>query len=89
MMTETTAEITTPAVTGPDHVGLTVRNLEASINWYEKVDGPEGLEAQANRLGSLDAGHSGIQSVKEPFVFSTVIFRDIDNNQLEFIAVGV
>jgi len=142
-------EITTPAITGFDHVGLTVRDLEASIDWYQKVfqatlvdgtlphygrewtgfarliiephsniaiglhhnaanqgeemnevrtgldhvsfkvDGREGLEAWANRLDSLGVAHSGIQSVKAPFAFSTLIFRDLDNNQLEFFAAGV
>jgi hypothetical protein len=33
--------------------------------------------------------HSGIQSKKEPFVFSTIVFRDIENSQLEVIAVDV
>jgi catechol 2,3-dioxygenase-like lactoylglutathione lyase family enzyme len=148
-MTDTTDEITTPAIAAFDHVGLTVRDLEASIEWYRKVfqakpvagdfphygrewtgfarllvephtntsfglhhntanqgeemneartgldhvsfrvDGREALAAWAARLDDLGVAHSGIQSVKTPFAFSTIIFRDLDNNQLEFIAPGV
>ena len=64
------------AHTGLDHISL-------------KVDGRAGLEAWAAWLDSLGIAHSGIQSKKEPFVFSTIVFRDIDNNQLEVIAVDV
>jgi len=62
--------------TGLDHISL-------------KVDGRHGLEAWADWLDSLGIAHSGIQSKKEPFVFSTIVFRDLDNNQLEVIAVDV
>jgi len=62
--------------TGLDHISL-------------KVDGREGLEAWASWLDSLGVAHSGIQSVKEPFAYSTISFRDIDNNQLEIIVPGV
>jgi glyoxylase I family protein len=145
MMSDTTP----PRITGVDHVGLTVRDLEAAIAWYAKVfqativdgklphygrewtgyarmvivphshigiglhhntanqseemnetrtgldhvsfkvDGRDGLEAWASRLDSMGIAHSGIQSVKEPFVYSAIVFRDIDNNQLEFFAAGV
>ncbi|MEU7827426.1 MULTISPECIES: VOC family protein [unclassified Nonomuraea] len=62
--------------TGLDHISL-------------KVDGREGLLAWSDWLDRLGVAHSGIQSVKEPFVYSVVIFRDIDNIQLEVMAVGV
>ncbi|WP_105975301.1 VOC family protein [Streptomyces geranii] len=62
--------------TGLDHVSL-------------RVEGREGLEAWADWLDSIGVAHSGIQSNKEPFVFSTVVFRDIDNIQLEVMAVDV
>ena len=61
--------------TGLDHISF-------------RVDGREGLEAWANRLDDLGVAHSGIQSVKEPFVYSTIVFRDLDLIQLEFIAIG-
>ena len=32
----------------------------------------------------LGVAHSGIQSKKEPSVYSTIGFRDLDNIQLEF-----
>jgi len=32
---------------------------------------------------------AGIQSTKDPVVFSMIVFCDIDNNQLEVIAVDV
>jgi glyoxylase I family protein len=64
------------ARTGLDHISL-------------RVDGRQGLEAWAAWLDSLGIAHSGIQTRKEPFVFSTIVFRDIDNNQLGVIAVGV
>ena len=142
-------EITAPPFTGLAHFAFTVRDLEASVAWYQrvfgaklvdgklphygrewtgyaqllieprtglgiglhhneaneseemnevrtgldhislKVEGREGLEAWANWLDSLGVAHSGIQSVKEPLVYSTIVFRDIDNNQLEVIAVDV
>ena len=144
-MTETTA----PSFIGVDHFAFTVRDIEASVAWYQKVfqanvvdgklphygrewtgyalllveprtglaiglhhnegnqgeemneirtgldhialkvEGREGLEAWASWLDSLGIAHSGIQSVKEPFVYSVIIFRDIDNNQLEIMAPGV
>ena len=144
-MTDTTA----PPFLGVDHFAFTVRDLAASVAWYQKVfqanvvdgrlphygrewtgyarlvveprtglaiglhhneanegeemneirtgldhislkvEGREGLEAWASWLDSLGVAHSGIQSAKEPFVYSTIIFRDIDNNQLEVIAPGV
>jgi len=31
----------------------------------------------------------GIQSKKEPFVYSTTVFRDLDNIQFDFVAIDV
>jgi catechol 2,3-dioxygenase-like lactoylglutathione lyase family enzyme len=139
----------TPVIAAFDHIGLTVRDLETSIAWYQnvfkaeivdgdfphygrewtgfarllvephtktafglhhntanegeemneartgldhvsfRVDGRGALDAWAAWLDRLGVAHSGIQSVTKPFAYSTVIFRDLDNNQLEFIAPGV
>jgi glyoxylase I family protein len=139
----------TPPISKVHHVAFTVRNLEASIAWYQRVfnatlvdgklvhygrewtgyanlviehqtglaiglhhnvanageefneirtgldhfslqvEGREGLEAWADWLDSLEIAHSGIQSQTEPFVYSTIVFRDIDLIQLEVVAVGV
>ncbi|WP_433222272.1 VOC family protein [Dactylosporangium sp. CS-047395] len=142
-MTQTMA----PSFEGVHHIGLTVRDLGKSVEWYKKVfrgdlvngklphygrewtgfaelvveprsglaiglhhntnnlgeemdeahtgldhlslrvEGRQGLQEWADWLDSLGIAHSGIQSVKEPFVYSTLVFRDLDNNQLEFIAL--
>jgi glyoxylase I family protein len=63
------------ATTGLDHFSF-------------QVERREDLEAWAAWLDGLEIAHSGIQSQTEPFVYSTVVFRDIDNIQLEFVAVG-
>jgi glyoxylase I family protein len=63
------------ACTGLDHVALNVATrdeLEAWTAWLDKL----GIE------------HSGIRSGDQPFPFSTVVFRDPDNIQLELFAVG-
>ena len=39
-------------------------------------------------LDELGVEHTGIRDLAEPFVYSTVVFRDPDNNQLELIALG-
>lgn len=138
-----------PSFSGLHHVAFTVRDLQASVAWYQKVfqaelvdgtlphygrewtgyaelvieprtglaiglhhnagnkgeefdevrtgldhvslhvEGRAGLVAWSDWLDSLGIAHSGIQSVKEPFVYSVVVFRDIDNIQLEVMAVGV
>ena len=31
----------------------------------------------------------GIQSKKEPFAYSTTVFRDLDNLQFDFVAIDV
>jgi glyoxylase I family protein len=54
-----------------------------------QVQGREGLEAWGDWLDSPGVAHSGIQSNKEPFVYPTIVFRDLDNIQLEFVAIDV
>ena len=51
--------------------------------------GARDLQAWADWLDSLEIAHSGIQSKKEPFAYSTIVFRDIDNIQLEVVAIDV
>lgn len=63
------------ARTGLDHVSFHVASREE-------------LEAWTARLDGLGIEHTGIRDQKEPFVYSTVVFRDPDNIQLEFVATG-
>ncbi|MGH3563716.1 MAG: VOC family protein [Mycobacterium sp.] len=63
------------ARTGLDHV---------SFNAATRAE----LEAWTARLDQLGVEHTGIRDQKEPFPYSTVVFRDPDNIQLEFIALG-
>ncbi|MEU0369927.1 VOC family protein [Streptomyces sp. NPDC006283] len=53
-----------------------------------KVDTREDLEAWTAWLDELGIGHTGIRDQEESFAYSTVVFRDPDDIQLEFIAVG-
>ena len=59
--------------TGLDHLGMQVADRAS-------------LEAWASRLDTEGVDHSGIQDVTEPMPFSTLVFRDPDNIQLEFFA---
>ncbi|MFB6675076.1 VOC family protein [Streptomyces sp. NPDC056390] len=61
--------------TGLDHVSF-------------RVDTREDLEAWTAWLDELGIDHTGIRDQKEPFVYSTVVFRDPDNIQLELVAIG-
>ena len=61
--------------TGLDHISFGVASRD-------------GLAAWAARLDELGIEHTGIRDEQEPFPYSTVVFRDPDNIQLEFIAVG-
>lgn len=63
------------ARTGLDHIAL---NVETRA----------GLEEWTAWLDELGIEHSGIRSEEQPFSFSTVVFRDPDNIQLELFAVG-
>lgn len=60
------------ARTGLDHIGF-------------KVPSRESLDAWAAKLDRLGVEHSGIRDLTEPVPFSTLVFRDPDNIQLEFI----
>jgi glyoxylase I family protein len=51
-----------------------------------RVNGLADLEAWVRWLDSLEIAHSGIQRKSDPSPFSTVVFRDIDNIQLEVVA---
>ena len=58
--------------TGLDHVSFGVANRDALVTW-------------AARLDELGIEHTGIRDEHEPFPYSTVVFRDPDNIQLELI----
>jgi len=58
--------------TGLDHIGFKVPSRESLDRWVEKLD----------RLG---VEHSGVRDVTDPVPFSTLVFRDPDNIQLELI----
>ncbi|MEU6577274.1 VOC family protein [Streptomyces sp. NPDC046805] len=138
----------TPGISGIHHLSLTVTDMEASLDWYQrllqadrvpttfphyeredtgygillteprsglviglhhntanqgeqfdesrtgldhvsfKVNAREDLEAWTAWLDELGIDHTGIRDLKEPFAYSTVVFRDPDNNQLELVALG-
>lgn len=59
--------------TGLDHVSF-------------QVAGRAGLQAWTAWLDELGIAHTGIVDETEPIAYSTVIFRDPDNIQLELIA---
>jgi len=46
------------------------------------------LEAWVARLDELGIQHTGIRDKQQPLPYSTVVFRDPDNIQLEFITLG-
>jgi len=58
--------------TGLDHMGF-------------KVAAREDLDAWAAKLDELGVEHSGIRDITDPVPFSTLVFRDPDNIQLELI----
>lgn len=60
------------ARTGLDHIGFKVPTREALDGWAAKLDG-------------LGIEHSGVRDLTDPVPFSTLVFRDPDNIQLEFI----
>src|SRR5215472_2071501 len=61
--------------TGLDHMSFGVTSRDELAAWMSKLD-------------ELGIQHTGIRDEQEPFPYSTVVFRDPDNIQLEFIAVG-
>lgn len=60
--------------TGLDHLSFQVADRQKLGAWCEW-------------LSELNIDHTGIRDLDEPFPYSTVVFRDPDNNQLEFIAL--
>ena len=61
--------------TGLDHIAFGVASRDELAAWVAKLD-------------ELGIQHTGIRDVKEPVAFSTVVCRDPDNIQLEFIVFG-
>lgn len=60
------------ARTGLDHIGFRVPSREALDHWVTKLD-------------QLGVEHSGIRDITDPVPFSTLVFRDPDNIQLELV----
>jgi glyoxylase I family protein len=58
--------------TGMDHLGLSVPERRDLDEW-------------AARLDELGVDHSGVTDMADPIPHSTLVFRDPDNIQLEFI----
>jgi len=58
--------------TGLDHIGFRVPDRNNLDLWAAKLDG-------------LGIAHSGVRDIEGPAPFSTLVFRDPDNIQLEFI----
>jgi hypothetical protein len=46
------------------------------------------LDRWADHLSAVGVEHSGIREVKDPVPFSTLVFRDPDNIQLELFLSG-
>ena len=61
--------------TGLDHVSFGVASRDELTAWLTRLD-------------ELGIEHTDIRDEQEPFPYSTVVFRDPDNIQLEFITVG-
>jgi glyoxylase I family protein len=61
--------------TGLDHVSFGVASRDELAAWVARLD-------------ELRIQHSGIRDQQQPLAYSTVVFRDPDNIQLEFIALG-
>ncbi len=60
------------ARTGLDHIGFQVASRESLDAWVTKLD-------------DLGVAHSGVRDITDPVPFSTLVFRDPDNIQLELI----
>jgi glyoxylase I family protein len=61
--------------TGLDHLSFGVATRDELAAWAGKLD-------------ELGIQHTGIRDEQQPLAYSTVVFRDPDNIQLEFIALG-
>ena len=59
--------------TGLDHIGFNVASRDEMERW-------------AAHLDSVGVAHTGIRDLTEPVTFSTLVFRDPDNIQLELFA---
>ena len=137
-----------PTITGVHHIAVTVRDVDASAEWYERLFGAfrvpvtfahhdredtgyavlmiepgsglaiglhhhtandgesfderrvgldhvgfgvtarADLERWASRLDELGIEHTGVRDITDPVPFSTLVFRDPDNIQLELYANG-
>ncbi|KUI38340.1 glyoxalase [Mycobacterium sp. GA-2829] len=62
------------ARTGLDHVSFGVAGRDALVAWTAWLD-------------EIGVPHTGIVDETEPITYSTVVFRDPDNIQLELIAM--
>lgn len=62
------------ARTGLDHVSFGVADRAELVAWTQWLD-------------ELGIEHTGVVDETEPIAYSTVVFRDPDNIQLEFIAM--
>ncbi len=58
---------------GLDHFGFAVADRAALDDWVAKLD-------------DLGIDHSGVRDITQPVPFSTLVFRDPDNIQLELYA---
>jgi glyoxylase I family protein len=61
--------------TGLDHISFEVADHAALEAWVAKLD-------------ELGVEHTGVRDLTEPFAYSTVVFRDPDNIQLELISLS-
>jgi glyoxylase I family protein len=61
--------------TGLDHIAISVPSRSDLNSWEEWLD-------------SLAVSHSGVTDVDGPLKFSTLVFRDPDNIQLELFFMG-
>jgi len=61
------------SVTGLDHIGFAVPSRAELDTWTARLD-------------ELGIDHSGVRDITEPIPFSTLVFRDPDNIQLELYA---
>ncbi|MFJ3308281.1 VOC family protein [Streptomyces sp. NPDC086549] len=73
--------------TGNQHEGfLEARTVLDHVSFL--VGTRADLEAWMTWLDELRIERTPIRDEKEPFAYSTIVFRDPDNIQLEFVAVG-
>lgn len=63
------------ARTGLDHVSFGVPGRAQLVAWTQWLD-------------ELGIDHTGVVDETEPITYSTVVFRDPDNIQLELVAMG-